>query len=931
MQSSDPRLFSKALAAFQSARYDDAERDFKKVLRGEPKHFGALNLYAILLMQTGRIHDAEPLLRKAVTIDARSDASFYNFGLVLKRLKKPAEALEAFTKSIALKPGNAETWNNRGAVFNDLGRYAEAIGDFDQALALNPAYAEAMSNRGRSLLLTGRYEESAAAYDHALKISPNLPEAWIGQGAVHFGLTRWREALAAFETAIRLRSDFQEAWVAAGESQIELGLHNNAVRSFETAIGLGKDSAAAWLGLANAFNALGQTEKAVEAGNNAIKIDSKSPEILIGHGNLLAKLKHYDDALAVFESLLKHRPDFVDALIGRGNVFLKLKKYRDAVASYDAALVVKAICPGARLGRGTVFNALRRFSEASAEFDQAIEINPNLAEAWFGRAIALMQQREFEAATSAYRRTLDLRPDFAEALTGYGHLLNLVGQRHDALGAYDRAIKIDPTLAEAWLCQGYVQNSVQRYTEAQASLAEALRLEPDIPFAKGNLLHVKALNCDWANQTEEWSNFIADIDRGKPVSEAFPSLSLGTSPAQQLVCVRLLNDELLKETPDPLWRGERYSHERIRVAYLSSDFQQHPLAYLSIGLFEHHDHARFETIGVSVSPDDKSPMRARMQSAFDHFIDGYRVSNREIARMLREREVDILVDLGGHTSDSRIDLLAWRPAPVQATYLGYPGTTGLPFIDYLIADPTVIPPDQQQFYSEKVAYLPDCYLPNDRARAIGPTPNRADAGLPPTGFVFCSFNQPFKITPTVFDVWMRLLAKVQGSVLWLPKFTASARANLCKEAVLRGIPPERIIFAERVDSQEDHLARLRLADLFLDTPGYNAHSTACDALWIGLPLITCIGSTFAGRVGASALNAVGLPELIVTSLADYEALAVRLATNPALLGPIRDRLVAQRLTTPLFDTERFTRNLEAIYLKMWQRTQAGEVHGPLSL
>lgn len=931
MQSSDPRLFAKALAAFQNARYDDAERDFKKVLRGEPKHFGALNLYAILLMQAGRFAEAEPLLRKAIGVNSQSDASFYNFGLALKHLKKPAEALDAFSRSIALKPGNAESWNNRGTVFNDLERYAEAIEDFDQALALSPLYAEALSNRGRSLLLVERYDESAAAYDHALKINPNIPEAWMGRGSVQFRLKQWINALKAFETAIKLRGNFQEAWVAAGNSQVELNLPADAVRSFEMAISLGRENAAAWIGLANGFIVLGQTEKALEASSNAIKLQPETPEIIAGHGSVLARLSLLEDALAVFEGLLKRHPYFIEALTGRGNVLKSQKKYAEAIASYDAALAVKPTLPEALVGRGNVLSELRRYAEAIAEYDQALAINPKLAEAWLGKGLAYTKQDEFEAADSAFHIALDLNADFAEAWTGYGYLLNLSDRREESLAAYDRAIKAKPLLAEGWLGRGNIQSLLRRHGEATESLAEALRIKPDLPFVMGDFLHAKAWNCDWVNRKEELTKCIVDLDRGLPVAETFASLSLGLSSAQVFACVNLAKTKSLKDSPDKLWRGELYSHQRIRVAYLSGDFKQHPVAYLSAGAFEQHDRARFETIGVSVGLDDKSPMRARMAAAFDDFIDGYRVSNRDVARMLREREVDILVDLSGHTAGSRIDMLAWRPAPVQVAYLGYPGTTGADFVDYVIADPTVIPPDQQQFYTEKVAYLPDCYLPNDRTRVIAPNPSRTDAGLPQSGFIFCSFNQPYKITPAIFDVWMRLLAKVPGSVLWLPGFSESARVNLTKEAETRGIPSERIIFASHVEHQEDHLARLGLADLFLDTLNYNAHSTACDALWAGVPLITCIGSTFAGRVGASVLKAAGLPELIVNSLEDYEALAMRLATDSPLLASIKTKLVAQRLTTPLFDTARFTRNLEAIYQKMWQRAQAGELPSPLSL
>lgn len=931
MHSSDPRLFAKALAALQNARYEDAERDFKKILRGEPKHFGALNLYAILLMQTGRVGEAEPLLRKATAVDSRSDATFYNLGLALKQLRKPAEALDALDKSIALKPNNPESWNNRGTVCNDLGRYAEAIQDFDRALALNPAYAEALSNRGRSLLLLEQYEESAAAYDGAIKINPNLPEAWIGRGTVQFRLKRWDDALAALQTAITLRSNFLEAWVGAGNTFLELRRHDDAIRAFETAINLNQGNAAAWTGLANARYALGDKEGAKEASDIAIKTDPEAPDVLIGRGNLLARLGTDSEALPVFEAVLERHPNLVDALIGRGNILKNQKRFSEAIAAYDCAIAAKPSSAEAKVGRGNVLSDMKRYDEALIEYDEALRSSPQLAEGWLGRGLIFTKRKEFDAAMEAFHTALDLRPNFVEAWTGQGYLLNLLERRDEALTSYDRAIELNPRMAEAWLGRGSVLGDMKNHHDAQAAFEKVLEFKPDLPFVLGDLLHTKALNCDWTNQQEEWADCLARIEQNSPVAATLQSLTFGTTPAQQLACAKLYAADNYAEILTPLFRGEAFSHRRMKIAYLSTDLRSHPVAHLSAGVFENHDRSRFETIAVSVGGDDGSSMRSRMRLAFDSFIDGQTMSNHALAGQLRELEVDIIVDLGGHTAGSRIDLLAYRPAPVQAAFLGYPGTTGTDFVDYIIADPVVIPPDHQPFFSEKVAYLPDCYLPNDRTRMIAAAPSRADAGLPETGVVFCSFNQPYKITPAIFNVWMRLLAKVPGSVLWLPALSGTATANLRKEAEQRGIASERLVFAKRVDHQEDHLARLGLADLFLDTLNYNAHSTACDALWAGVPLITCIGSAFAGRVGASVLKAMGLPELVVTSLDDYEALALKLASEPALLASTKAKLMAQRLTAPLFDTERFTRNLEALYLKMWERAQAGEPPAPLSL
>ena len=362
----------------------------------------------------------------------------------------------------------------------------------------------------------------------------------------------------------------------------------------------------------------------------------------------------------------------------------------------------------------------------------------------------------------------------------------------------------------------------------------------------------------------------------------------------------------------------------MRLAYLSADYREHATAYLAAGLFERHDRSRFEVIGVSYGPDDHSPMRQRLMRGFDRFVDVQSRGDEETARLLREMEVDIAIDLKGYTTGARPEILSYRPAPVQVSYLGFPGTMAAPFIDYIIADRWVLPEADRPYYAEQVVYLPDSYQVNDAARAIaGNVPTRAEAGLQQDAFVFCCFNNSYKIMPPVFEVWMKLLREIPESLLWLLEDSREARRRLQHAAQASGVDPKRLVFAARVAPAE-HLARHRLADLFLDTLPYNAHTTASDALWAGLPVLTCVGTTFAGRVAGSLLRAVGLPELVTHSLHDYETLALRLARAPALLADVRSRLARNRATAPLFDPERFRRHLEAAYLTMWETAQRGE-------
>ncbi len=393
----------------------------------------------------------------------------------------------------------------------------------------------------------------------------------------------------------------------------------------------------------------------------------------------------------------------------------------------------------------------------------------------------------------------------------------------------------------------------------------------------------------------------------------FPLLSIDSTPAQQLAAARRQSATL---AAPPLPKHPRHRKAKIRLGYLSNDFRQHPTAHLISELIERHDRRRFEVIGYSCGPDDGSPERRRLAKGFDRFTDIRLASHADAAGIIHRDEIDILVDLNGYTRGARTRILAHRPAAVQVNFLGYPGTMGADFIDYIVADAIVIPPGEERFFSETVVRLADSYQPNDRQRQIaGSTPSRGACGLPPQGFVFCCFNNGFKITAVLFALWMRLLAKVPGSVLWLLETNQAAKINLRREAAAAGIPAERLVFAPRQPLPE-HLARHRLADLFLDTLPYTAHTTASDALWTGLPVLTCLGGTFAGRVAASLLTAVGLPDLITASLDEYEALALALASDPARLSILKQRVAANRDTTPLFDSERYTRALEQAYERM---------------
>jgi len=429
--------------------------------------------------------------------------------------------------------------------------------------------------------------------------------------------------------------------------------------------------------------------------------------------------------------------------------------------------------------------------------------------------------------------------------------------------------------------------------------------------------------CDWTDLSAEREHLISSVKEGKANASPFSLIAISKSSDDQLRCAKLWVSKECPASARPIWDGEVYQHDKIRIGYVSGDFSQHPVSYLIAGVFECHDKARFETTAISIGPDDKSELRNRLKNAFDHFLDVNSLSDDEIAYQIRQNEIDVLVDLTGFTQHARSCIFARRPAPIQINYLGFPATMGASYIDYVIADKTVLPESHQQHFSEKIVYLPHSYQANDSKRAISEKKfSREEMGLKDASFVFCCFNNSFKILPETFDCWVRILKQVEGSVLWLLEGNATAAENLKEEARRRGLNAQRLVFAPRISSP-DHLARHRCADLFLDALPYNAHTTASDALWAGLPVLTQIGETFAGRVAASLLNAVGLPELVTSTAQEYEELAVDLATNRGKMAALKSKLAHNRSTMPLFDTQLFTRHLERSYEAMYERHKRG--------
>jgi protein O-GlcNAc transferase len=696
----------------------------------------------------------------------------------------------------------------------------------------------------------------------------------------------------------------------------------------------------------------------------ALDVDRSSASTHSNHGLALAALRRPEEALASYAQALSIDPGNADALANRGDALCDLGRREDALENYDRALAINPRLVGAHINRGLALRELGRREAALTSYDAALAIDPDSAEALNNRGVVLQDFDRCRDALASYERALALRPDYVEALFNRGNVLLMLRRPSEALASYAGALAIDAKLAEAYCNRGHALADLRRFEEALASYETALALKPghvdaavnraamlakldrhkeamaeydrlgathpEFPGLLKDLVGCCTAICDWSRSDKLTGQLIDAAITGAAPVDPFMLLGFESTAGQHLACAANWLRHKKIESRRRNWNPASFSADRLRIAYLSADYHRHATAHLIAELFELHDRGRFEIIGVSFGPNERSDLRSRLIKSFDRFYDVTTRTDEEAAGLIRDLHCQIAVDLKGHTTDARIGILAQRPAPIQVSYLGYPGTSGADFMDYVIADKIVLPPDQQPFYSEKIVHLPDSYQVNDRKRPVARRPTRSQVGLPDDGFVFCCFNNTWKLNGRMLDIWIRLLDSVQHSVLWLFEANSAVAENLRNEAAARGADPDRLIFAPPLDLRE-HLARIQLVDLFLDTLPYNAHTTASDALWMGVPVVTCLGSTFAGRVGASLLHAVGLPELATQTLDDYEALALRLATQPAFMRSVRMTLSDRRATCPLFDTDRFREHIEAAYTTMWDIWRRGEAPQSFSI
>lgn len=777
---------------------------------------------------------------------------------------------------------NLQTLLEQGIALQRNGQLLEALEHYQQILSLQPKNFDALHLLGLMAAQTQNYAGAAEFLSRALAIKPNMPEVLNNYANVLKSLNRYPEALHNYAKAVALNPSYAEAYYNQGNALQDLQRYPAAEQSYQKAIALKPDYSSAYINYGNALLSNQRYAAALQIYEQALALQPNYAELYYNRGNALKYLKQPAAAIDSYRQALQLKPDYVDAYLNCALALNELKQYQEALSICNQALAVKPAQAAIYNHRGQSLTALKQYDAALTDFVQAIELQPNYAEAYNNLGNLQAELKHYSAAQSSYQQALALKPDSVESHSNLGHIL------------YEQKL----------------------YPAALAHYDEALNINPEYDFLAGHRLHTKMQICDWQGLDDELQQLASKIRNGATVSAPFPVLTLLDDPALQKQAAEIYTRHkhpFNRQLPElPTYSG----HDRIRIAYLSADFHDHATAHLLAGLIEAHDRSRFEVSAIYFGPDLADGMQQRLQQAFEHFEDVSAKTDLEVVLLLRSWQIDIAIDLKGHTHDSRPDIFALRAAPIQINYLGYPGTMGANYIDYILADKTVIPPDQQHYYTEKVIYLPDSYQVNDDRRRIADlTPSRTEAGLPEIGLVFCCHNSNYKITPSVFAIWMRLLNQLSDSVLWLLESNADAVANLRLAAERHGIAAQRLVFAPRIPPDQ-HLARLKLADLFLDTLPCNAHTTASDALWAGLPVLTCAGNSFAARVAASLLQALDLPELVTTNLADYEALALKLANDKATLIAIRSKLAKNRTTQPLFATDQFRQQLEARYIEL---------------
>jgi predicted O-linked N-acetylglucosamine transferase (SPINDLY family) len=872
------------IALFSSDMFEDALDAIEELIEEHPKDAVLFNIRGACYAGLQQMNLAVENYEKAIELNPEYAKPYYNLAGVLHEINEFDASIQSYQSALFIEPDYAEAHNNLGNVLKEIGKLDEAIVSYEKAVALKPDYIEAYYSLGDSFYEVGKLEDTIKCYSRVLEYRPKLIGIHNNLGNIFRELGRFDESVLSYEKAISIDSGFVEGYYNLGVTFQELKQLDNALVNYK----------------------------------KAIELKPNYPEAFNNLGTLYKELKNFDSSIHSYQKAIDIQPDYAEAFNNLGVLYKEIGQLEKAVQSHENAIKINSKYDEAYNNLGILFMELGQLENAIESYKSAIKANNNFVEAINNLGLLLMNLGQIDEAIKYYQKALKINPSFALTYNNLGLAYKNLHIHDAASECFQKGIALDPNYSDAFCNFGHLLTEMDNLQDALANYEHAFAIKPDADYLLGTIIHTKMHLCIWSDYLNNLNELQAQINDGQKRIDAFSFMALIDDPELQGKVSKIyFKDRNPRSNLLPQIKNHP-KHKKIRIGYFSADFREHPVSYLTAELYETHDRSQFDVHAFSYGPNTEDEMNLRIKAGVDHFHDVREMSHKEIVTLSRSLEIDIAVDLSGATHSSKTEVFAMLAAPIQTSYIGWLGTMGADYYDYLIAAEGMIPKKNQKYFSEKIVYLP-IYQVNDSKESLPKaTFSRKDLGLPEDIFVFCCFNNTFKITPIVFDSWARILKGVEKSVMMIYVSNKIAQKNLIKEIKLRNIDPKRLIFGERL-SRPEYLDRYRLADLFLDTFPYNAGTTASDALRMGLPLLTINGNSFNSREAANIVHAVNLPEMITSSQEEYESLAIELANNPKEYRIIKEKLADNLLSAPLFNTPLFTKNLESAFKIMFER------------
>ena len=907
---------------FSQKQYEEALDAIEELINDLSNDALLFNIRGACYAGLGELKIAKENYVKATTLNPEYSKAYFNLGGVLHDLEEYDDSIESYKKAIILESDYAEAHNNLGNVYRESSQLEDAVTSYEKAIQIRPDYVEAYYSLGTSFYEIGKLNDAVRCYEQAIEFRPDLTVALNNLGNILRDLGRTDEAILNYEKAISIDPNFVEVYFNIGTTFQELSQLDNAVKYYKKAIEIKPNYYEAHNNLGVAFKDLKEFDSAIQSYQMAIKINSDYAEAHNNIGIVFKELGHLDAAVQSHETALKIIPEYAEAHNNLGIILIETKQLDKAIERFEKSIAANTNYIEAYNNLGSAHMELNHLDLSFENFQKALSINPNYVEAHNNLGRLYMHLGQLNNAVDYFKKSIKINPNYEYAHNNLGLVYSDLGNLDESAKCYKRAMTINPSYFEPCANYANLLTDLNDFGKALEQYERAYELNPDADYMQGNILHTKMRICDWDNFSDELLDLESKINDEKKVIVPFHLMALIDDPELQFkASVTYAEDKYPKSTFLP--KINHYPrHKKIRIGYFSADFREHPVAFLTAELYEIHDRRQFEIHAFSYGPNTEDMMNLRVKAGVDHFHDVRKMSHKEIATLSRSLEIDIAVDLSGTTQNSRTEVFAMLSAPIQTSYIGWLGTMGAEYYDYLIAAEGMIPKENQKYFSEKIVYLPSYQVNDSKESLPDPTLSRKDLGLPENSFVFCCFNNTYKITPEVFDIWARILKRVENSVMMIYVANKIAQKNLIKEILNRGVDPKRLYFGEKFQ-RDEYLDRYRLADLFLDTFPYNAGTTASDALKMGVPILTLNGSSFNSREAANIVSAVNMPEMIVESQNEYESLAVELATNPKKFKVMKDKLVDNLPNAPLYNTRLFAKNIESAYKTMFERYHQG--------